>query len=49
MSGWLAKQPARTALGRRTYALDTYGVTVADLEPIFDGYLSAFDIELEGV
>jgi len=35
--------------GRRTYALDTYDVTVADLEPIFDDYLSTFDIELEGV
>jgi len=48
MSGWLASN-RQDRFGRRTYALDTYDVTVADLEPIFDDYLSTFDIELEGV
>jgi Sulfotransferase family len=33
--------------GVRTYSLSTYGLTVADLEPVFDAYLSTFDIELE--
>jgi Sulfotransferase family len=31
--------------GVRTYALSTYDLTVADLEPVFDNYLSTFDIE----
>jgi hypothetical protein len=29
------------------YSLEGSGVTRADLEPIFDEYLSVFDIELE--
>jgi hypothetical protein len=33
--------------GVRTYALSTYDLTVADLEPVFENYLSTFDIELE--
>ncbi len=38
----------RDRFGARPYSLDAYGVTQADLEPIYDEYLSAFDIELEG-
>ena len=41
--GWVSDR-----FGVRQYALDAYGVTKDDLEPIYDEYLSAFDIELEG-
>ncbi|WP_245672971.1 sulfotransferase family protein [Aldersonia kunmingensis] len=34
--------------GVAPYSLDESGVTRADLEPIFDEYLSVFDVELEG-
>ena len=47
MRGWLEQNP-QDRFGVRQYSLDAYGVTKADLEPIYDEYLSAFDIELEG-
>jgi len=47
MLGWLEQNP-QDRFGIRPYSLDAYGVTKADLEPIYDEYLSAFDIELEG-
>jgi hypothetical protein len=48
MLAWLDANP-QDRFGVRPYSLDTYGLTVADLEPIFDDYLSTFAIELEGV
>jgi hypothetical protein len=46
MKGWLAEHPQdRFALN--AYNLAQYGLTVEKLEPIFDEYLSTFDIELE--
>jgi hypothetical protein len=48
MRGWLDHNRA-DRFGVRSYSLDTYDVTVADLEPIFDEYLSTFDMALEGV
>jgi hypothetical protein len=47
MLNWLERNP-QDRFGVQPYSLDGSGVTVADLEPIFDQYLSAFDIELEG-
>jgi hypothetical protein len=47
MCAWLAAHP-QDRFGVAPYSLDGSGVTRADLEPIFDEYLSAFDIELEG-
>jgi hypothetical protein len=48
MLGWLDRNP-QGRFGVRPYSLHAYGVTRTDLEPIFDAYLSAFEIELEGV
>jgi hypothetical protein len=47
MQGWLDRNPQHK-LGVATYALDEYGLTKAELEPVFEEYLGAFDIELEG-
>lgn len=46
MLGWLDAHP-QDLHGVAPYSLDGSGVTRADLEPIFDEYLSVFDIELE--
>jgi hypothetical protein len=46
MLDWLDVHP-QDRHGVAPYSLDGSGVTRADLEPIFDEYLSAFDIELE--
>ena len=35
-------------LGVATYTLDEYGLTKTELEPVFEEYLDAFDIEMEG-
>jgi hypothetical protein len=48
MLDWLKRNP-QDRFGVQPYSLDGTGVTRADLEPVFAGYLSAFDIELEGV
>jgi hypothetical protein len=48
MRGWLERNP-QNRFGRRPYSLDTYGITKADLDPVFEEYLAAFEIELEGV
>jgi Sulfotransferase family len=46
MKTWLAEHPQdRFALN--AYTLDEYGLTVETLEPVFNEYLSTFDIELE--
>jgi hypothetical protein len=46
MKQWLAEHPQdRFALN--AYTLDQYGLSVETLKPIFEQYLSTFDIELE--
>lgn len=47
MLTWLQRHP-QDRFGVQPYSLDGSGVTIADLEPVFDQYLSAFDIEMEG-
>ena len=47
MLDWLERNP-QDRFGVAPYSLDGTGVTRADLEPVFDEYLSVFDIELEG-
>jgi hypothetical protein len=47
MVKWLERNP-QDRFGVQPYSLDGSGVTIADLEPVFDHYLSTFDIELEG-
>jgi hypothetical protein len=44
--GWLQRNP-QDRYGTQAYSLEGSGVTRADLEPIFDEYLSAFDVQLE--
>ena len=46
MLDWLDAHP-QDRHGVAPYSLEGSGVTRADLEPIFDEYLSVFDIELE--
>jgi hypothetical protein len=46
MLSWLAQHP-QDRHGAAPYSLDGSGVTRADLEPLFDEYLSAFDVEME--
>lgn len=48
MLGWLEEHP-QDRFGVAPYSLEGSGVTRGDLEPIFDEYLSVFDVELEGV
>jgi len=47
MLAWLDEHPQHRH-GVAPYSLDGSGVTRADLEPIFDEYLTEFDIALEG-
>lgn len=47
MLNWLMRNP-QDRFGVQPYSLDGTGVTIADLEQVFDEYLSRFDIELEG-
>ena len=47
MRHWLKAHP-QDRHGVAPYSLDGSGVTRSDLEPIFDEYLSIFNIELEG-
>ena len=47
MLAWLDDHP-QDRHGVAPYSLDGSGVTRADLEPIFDEYLSEFDVALEG-
>ena len=46
MRSWLSDHP-QTRFGLNNYSLDQYGLSVAELEPVFAEYLSEFDIELE--
>jgi Sulfotransferase family len=48
MLRWLEQHP-HDRHGAAPYSLDGSGVTRADLEPLFDEYLSVFDVELEDV
>jgi hypothetical protein len=48
MLDWLQRNP-QDRFGVQPYSLYGTGVTRADLEPVFADYLTAFDIELEGV
>jgi hypothetical protein len=48
MLRWLEQHP-HDRHGAAPYFLDGSGVTRADLEPLFDEYLSVFDVELEDV
>ncbi|HUO39690.1 MAG TPA: hypothetical protein VMU34_18450 [Mycobacterium sp.] len=47
MLDWLKRNP-QDRFGVQPYSLDGAGVTIADLEPVFDEYLSRFAVELEG-
>lgn len=47
MLDWLGEHP-QDRFGVAPYSLDGSGVTRADLEPMFDEYLSVFEVELEG-
>ena len=47
MLAWLAAHP-QDRFGAAPYSLDGSGVARADLEPIFEEYVSVFGIELEG-
>jgi Sulfotransferase family len=46
MAGWLRGNPQHK-FGRPTYQLERFGICRADIEPIFDEYISALSIELE--
>ena len=46
-STWLAGNPQHR-FGRPSYDLAWFGVSRADPEPMFDAYISALDVELEG-
>lgn len=47
MRDWLAQNPQHK-LGKAHYTLDEFGLSVAELQPVFRDYLQAFDVELEG-
>ena len=47
MAIWLERNPQHK-FGRPSYELARFGLCRADLEPIFDDYISAFGVKLEG-
>jgi len=47
MQQWLDKNP-QGKFGRHEYRLGQYGLSAGQLEPVFDRYLSRYDIEREG-
>ena len=47
MQTWLDAHP-QNLFAPNKYALDEYGLSVEQLEPIFAEYLATFDIEPEG-
>jgi hypothetical protein len=47
MRNWLTMNPQHK-LGKAKYTLDEYGLSTAELKPVFREYLAAFDVELEG-
>ncbi len=46
MQAWLDENPQHKH-GVPSYTLEEYGLTRDELEPVFDEYLSAFDVELD--
>jgi Sulfotransferase family len=46
MRNWLEAHP-QDRFGPNSYSLDQYGLSVEQLEPVFDEYLDTFDIEME--
>ena len=46
MRGWLDSHPQHR-FGKRPYSLDEFGLTKADLEALYDEYLTAFAVEPE--
>jgi Sulfotransferase family len=47
MLAWVERNPQHK-FGRPSYDLARFGISKADLEPVFDDYISALDVELEG-
>jgi hypothetical protein len=47
MQAWVDDNP-QDKFGRHEYKLGQFGLTKADLEPLFENYLSRFDVEMEG-
>jgi Sulfotransferase family len=47
MLAWLERNPQHR-FGRPSYELTRFGIGRADLDPIFDEYISALNVELEG-
>ncbi len=47
MQGWVDANP-QDKFGRHEYRLGQYGLSKEQLEPLFERYLSRFDVELEG-
>ena len=47
MSAWLADNP-QDKFGRHEYKLAQYGLSVEKLAPVFERYLSKYDVEREG-
>lgn len=47
MAGWIADNP-QGKFGRHEYKLDRFGLSKEKLEPLFERYLAAYDIEREG-
>ncbi len=47
IAGWLADNP-QDKFGRHEYKLAKYGVSLAQLEPMFEHYLARYDVAREG-
>lgn len=47
VTDWLAENP-QGKFGRHEYKLDQYGLSKKGLEPLFERYLAAYDVEPEG-
>ena len=47
MQAWVDDNP-QDKFGRHEYKLGQFGLTQQDLEPLFERYLSRFDVEMEG-
>jgi len=47
MSAWLADNP-QDKFGKHEYKLTQYGLSVKQLEPMFERYLAKYDVEREG-
>jgi len=47
MTAWLAENP-QNKFGKHEYKLAQYGLSVESLQPVFERYLSAYDVAREG-